>query len=127
MRYVMYGYLAIFFVSILINSVLWVRAKANMALLIYEIIAAAYLTAVTLIYFTPGWADGINIWFCLLIVPLVITDIYMTVWGRDEWICPPGFEHTEKELEMARMAAVIFVAPAYISGIMLLLQTCFGN
>ena len=126
MRYLMYAYLLIFFISILINSVLWVRAKANISLLIYEILVASYLTAVTLIYFTPGWAATVNIWFCLLIVPFVITDIYMTVWGKDEWICPPGFKHTKNELEFARIIAVIFVAPAYISGIMLFLQA-WGN
>ncbi|MCK4983196.1 MAG: hypothetical protein KAS17_09750 [Victivallaceae bacterium] len=122
MRYFMYAYLLIFFVSILINSILLVRAKANISLLIYEILAASYLMAVTLIYFTPGWMTVVNIWFCLLIVLFVITDIYMTVWGRDEWICPPGFKHTGSELELARIVTVIFVAPAYISGIMLLLQ-----
>ena len=127
MRYFIYAYLLVFFISILINSILWIRAKANISLLIYEILAASYLTAVTLIYFTPSWTTVVNIWFCLLIVPFVITDIYMTVWGRDEWICPPGFKHTENELELARIVAVIFVAPVYISGIMLLLQTWMKN
>lgn len=122
MRYFMYAYVLVFFISVLINSVLWVRAKTKIFLLIYEIFTASYLTAVILIYFTPGWADSINIWFCLLIIPLVITDIYMTVWGKDELICPPGFKHTKNEMEFARVAAVIFAAPAYISGIMLLLQ-----
>ncbi len=122
MRYFMYAYVLVFFISVLINSVLWVRAKTKIFLLIYEIFTASYLTAVILIYFTPGWADSINIWFCLLIIPLVITDIYMTVWGKDELICPPGFKHKKNEMEFARVAAVIFAAPAYISGIMLLLQ-----
>lgn len=121
-RYFMYAYLVVFFISILINSLLWIRAKVNILLLIYEIFAASYLIAVTLIYFTPGWPDAVNIWFCLLIIPLVVTDIYMTVWGKDEWLFPPGLKYTENELELARISAVIFVAPAYISGIMLLLQ-----
>ena len=122
MRYFMYTYLLFFIISVLINSILWIRAKANVPLLVYEILAALYLTTVTSIYITPEWATTANIWFCLLIVPLIIIDVYMTVWGKDEWICPPGFKHSGNELELARIAAVILVAPAYISGVMLLLQ-----
>ena len=112
----------IFFISIIVNSVLWLRAKANIALLIYEITVASYLIAVTLIYFTPRLAADINIWLCLPIIPFIIIDIYLSVWGKDEWICPPTLKHTENELELARIAAVIFASPAYISGMLLLLQ-----
>ena len=127
MRYFMYFYLLVFFISALINSVLWIRAKSRVSLLIYEIFTASYLTAVTLIYFTPDWKTNVNFWFCLLIIPVVATDIYMTVWGKDELICPAGIEHSQKELELARIVAVIFVAPAYISGILLLLQFWIKN
>jgi hypothetical protein len=122
MPYIIYAYVFIFFVSILINSILWLRAKANFFLFIYEILAACYLATVTLIYFTPNWVENINIYFPLFIIPIIITDIYITVWGKDEWLCPPGLEYSKGELELARVIAVIFVAPAYISGIMLLLH-----
>ncbi len=122
MQYVIYAYLLIFFISIVVNSILWIRAKANISLLVYEIIGTSYLIIATLIYFTPDWENSINIYFCLPLIPFIMTDIYLTVWGKDEWICPPVFKHTESELESARIAAVIFAAPAYISGIMLLLQ-----
>ena len=123
MIYFVYAYLLIFFVSAIINSVLWIRAKASISLLIYEIIVASYLMAITLIYFTPNWEAAVNIWVCLPVIAFITIDIYLTVWGKDEWICPPSFKYKENELELARMAAVIFVAPAYISGILLLLQT----
>jgi len=123
MLYCVYAYLLIFFISLVINSILWIRARASIALLIYEVIGASYLIALTLIYFTPGWADGINIWYCLPVIPFIITDIYLSVWGKPEWICPPGLiKHTENELELARVASVIFAAPAYISGVLLLIQ-----
>ena len=125
MQYFVYAYLLIFFVSVVVNSVLWIRAKASISLLIYEIIVASYLIMVTLIYFTPDCSALVNIWLCLPVIPFIITDIYLTVWGKDEWICPPSFKYNENELELARIAAVIFVAPAYIGGIMLLLETCF--
>ncbi|MBU8901690.1 MAG: hypothetical protein KOO69_03030 [Victivallales bacterium] len=81
--------------------------------------------AITLIYFTPDWETAVNIWACLPIIAFITIDIYLTVWGKDEWICPPSisFKCNENELELARIAAVIFVAPAYISGVLLLLQT----
>ena len=123
MQYVIYVYLLIFFISIVVNSILWIRAKANIYLLIYEVIATSYLIAATLIYFTPDWTENVNIWFCLPIIPFMITDVYMTVWGKDEWICPPGFKHTESELELARIVAVIFASPAYISAVLLLMQS----
>jgi hypothetical protein len=123
MRYFMYTYLLIFFISIAVNSILWIRAKANILLLFYEIVAAFYLIALTFIYFTPDLLTDINIWFCLPVIIFVIVDIYLTVWGKDEWICPPAFKYNANDLELARIAAVIFVAPAYISGIMLFLQT----
>ena len=122
MLYFVYAYLLIFFISVLVNSVLWIRAKANFLLLIYEITVACYLIAITLIYFNTAWAAAVNIWFCLLIIPFIMTDMYMTIWGKAEWICPPTFKYSEGELELARVLAVIFVAPAYISGIMLLLS-----
>ena len=122
MLYCVYAYLLIFFISIVVNSILWLRAKANVPLLIYEVTGASYLIAATLIYFTPAWAENVNIWFCLPIIPFIITDIYLSVWGRDEWICPPALKHTKTELELARIAAVIFASPAYICGILLLLQ-----
>jgi len=124
MHFFVYAYLLIFFISVVVNSILWIRAKANILLLSYEIIVAFYLIAITLIYFTPIWEAEVNMWFCIWIIPCIITDIYMTVWGKDEWICPPEFQHNESELELARIVAVIFVAPAYISGILLLSQFC---
>lgn len=123
MQYIIYVYLLIFFISIVVNSILWIRAKANIYLLVYEVIATSYLIAATLIYFTPDWIENVNIWFCLPIIPVMITDVYMTVWGKDEWICPPGFKHSEIELELSRIVAVIFASPVYISGIMLLIQS----
>lgn len=125
MQYFVYAYLLIFFISVVVNSVLWIRAKASISLLIYEIIVAFYLIVITLIYFTPGCSALVNIWLCLPVIPFIITDIYLTVWGKDEWICPSSLKYNENELELARIAAVIFVAPAYISGIMLLVQVCF--
>jgi hypothetical protein len=128
MLYCVYAYLLIFFISLVINSILWIRAKANSLLLIYEIVGASYLIALTLIYFTPGWADGINIWYCLPVIPFIIADIYLSVWGKPEWICPPTVvKHTEDELELARVAAVIFAAPAYISGVLLLIQVSLAK
>jgi len=122
MQYFVYAYLLIFFISIVVNSILWIRAKASILLLTYEIVVASYLIAMMLIFFTPSWANSINPWFCLAIIPFIIIDIYMTVWGKDEWICPPALKHSKNELELARIFAVIFVAPAYISGILLLIQ-----
>ncbi|MDD5697178.1 MAG: hypothetical protein PHH77_01055 [Victivallaceae bacterium] len=122
MRYFIYAYVLIFFISVLVNSVLWIRTKSKIPLLLYEIFTAAYLVAVTLIYFTPGWPEAVNSWFSLLIIPLVMTDIYLTVWGKDELICPPGLKYSKNEMELARVLAVIFAAPAYLSGIMLMFQ-----
>lgn len=122
MQYLIYAYLLIFFISVVVNSVLWIRAKASILLLIYEIIAAFYLITATFIYFTPTWAENVNIWFCLPVIPFIMVDIYMTCWGKDEWICPPVFKHTKEELELARIAAVIFASPAYISAVLLLIQ-----
>ena len=123
MQYFIYAYLVIFMLGLLFNSIMWVRAKANIFILIYEILTACYLTAVSLIYVTPGWSQYVNIWFCMLIIPFVSMDIYMTVWGPDELICPPGMSISKSDLEIARIMAVVFVAPAYICGALLLLET----
>ena len=122
MRYVMYAYLLIFFISVVVNCYFWLKVKANKALLLYEISAAFYLIAVSVVYFTPALVEKVNIWFCIPVIPVVMVDIYMTVWGKDETICPSGFEYDKNELEIARIMAVVFVAPAYISGIMLLID-----
>lgn len=128
MLYCVYAYLSIFFISLVINSILWLRAKASLPLLIYEITGASYLIALTLIYFTPGWAEGINIWYCLPVIPFIIADIYLSVWGKPEWICPSNLvKHSEDELELARVAAVIFAAPAYICGVLLLIQVTLSR
>ncbi|MDD5728491.1 MAG: hypothetical protein PHV59_08015, partial [Victivallales bacterium] len=65
----------------------------------------------------------VGIRFCLLIIPLAAADIYMTVWGKDELICPPGIDCRKQDLEAARILTVIFAAPAYICGTLLLLDT----
>jgi hypothetical protein len=123
MRYFIYAYLLIFILGLLFNSIMWIRAKANIFILLYEILTACYLTAATLIYITPGWPEYINIWFCALIIPFAAVDIYMTVWGPDELITPPGMNISQADLETARVMAVVFVSPAYICGILLLLET----
>ncbi len=126
MLYCIYAYLLVFFASLVINSILWIRAKANIILLFYEIIGASYLITLTLIYFTPSWSDGISIWYCLPVIPFIITDVYLSVWGKPEWICPPTLgKHSEDELELAKVAAIIFAAPAYISSVLLLIQVSF--
>lgn len=123
MRYFIYAYLVIFMLGLLFNSIMWVRAKANIFILLYEIITACYLTTACLIYVTPGWSEYVNIWFCLPVILFVSMDIYMTVWGPEKLICPPGMNISKSDLEIARVTAVIFVAPAYICGILLLLET----
>ena len=123
MRYFIYTYLAIFMLGLLFNSIMWIRAKANIFILLYEILTACYLTAASLIYVTPGWSEHTGIWFCVLIIPFVTVDIYMTVWGPDKLLCPPGMNISKSDLETARVMAVVFAAPAYICGILLLLET----
>jgi hypothetical protein len=121
----MYTYAAVFATVLIANSFIWIKLKNKWGLLIYEFFSGSCLVAAVVIYFTEFLRQGINKWFTLLIIPIIVTDIYMSVWMDAEKLRPENIEINEKELEFAKIFSIIFAAPAYITGIFLLIEKWF--
>ena len=122
MRIIIYIYLVIYFLSVLANIFMWIKTKGHKLLLLFEIITAFYLMFITFIYFTPTLYESFNFYWGIPVVPFALVDIYLSVWGKDDLICPPETGFSKNDLEIARILSVVFIAPAYISGFLFLLE-----
>jgi hypothetical protein len=122
MSYLIYAYLIIFTVILIGNTIFCFKHQTNIWLVLYELLAGAYLISVTLIYHYGALKDRINIWLTVPIVIVIAIDFYFSVLDKKQNIKPKDIEISDSEMELGTITSVIFAAPAYVSGAMLLID-----
>jgi hypothetical protein len=88
------------------------------------VLAGAYLIIATLVYHYGSLKERVNIWMALPIVAIIAIDFYFSVLDKGQSIKPKDLdvEVSDSEIELATVTSIIFAAPAYVSGSMLLID-----
>ncbi|MCF6177007.1 MAG: hypothetical protein L3J71_14710 [Victivallaceae bacterium] len=124
MSYLIYAYLIIFTIILIGNTMFCIKFHTNLWMVLYELLAGVYLIAVTLVYHYGSIKERINIWMALPIILVITVDFYFSVLDRGQSIKPKdlNIEVSDSEMELGTITSVIFAAPAYVSGSMLLIE-----
>jgi hypothetical protein len=124
MSYLIYTYLIIFTIILIGNTMFCIKFHTKLWMVLYELLAGVYLIAVTLVYHYGSMKERINIWMALPIVLVIAVDFYFSVLDKGQSIKPKDLdiEVSDSEMELGTITSVIFAAPAYVSGSMLLIE-----
>ena len=124
MSYLIYAYLIIFTIILIGNAIFCIKFKTNLWLVLYEVLAGAYLIIATLVYNYGSLKERVNIWMALPIVAIIAVDFYFSVLDKGQTIKPKDLdiEVSDSEMELGTVTSIIFAAPAYICGSMLLID-----
>lgn len=124
MSYFIYTYLIIFSLILLGNTIFCFKHHTALWLVLYELLAGLYLLAVTVVYNYGNLKERINIWLTVPIIIVIATDFYFSVLDKQQKIRPKNIdlEFSESDMEMGTITSIIFAAPAYVSGALLLID-----
>lgn len=124
MSYLIYAYLIIFTIILIGNAIFCIKFKTNIWLVIYELLAGIYLIGATLVYHYGSMKEHISIWLALPIILVIAVDFYFSVLDKGQSIKPKklDIEVSDSEMELGTVTSIIFAAPAYVSGSMLLID-----
>ena len=124
MRFVMFTYACIYLLILFSNIYYWLKYQGSLSMLLYELLSGAYMVFLIFAYFTPELSNKMPVLAVLPVTGIILFDFYMSVWGDIRKFAPKNLPVENHELEFARILSVIFAAPAYIVGVLLLTDLC---
>jgi hypothetical protein len=106
----------------LLNTIYWLKYKAKLLFLLYEILAGLLLLTIMCAYWLPTLRQTLNWTSVLAFLAVLCFDFYFTIWGKQEDIGLVTPKVTHEELEISKAISILLAAPAYITGLLLIFE-----
>lgn len=115
-------YMLLFFVLLVSNLIFHFKYKMKLVFFVYEIFSAIYMILVMIAYWNPLIMERLNLISIMPLILILAIDIYFSIWGKleDLGLKIPGLSRHEQET--AKVISILFTAPAYIVGLLLVFE-----
>jgi hypothetical protein len=115
-------YILLFLVLLVSNLFFHFKYKMKLVFFVYEIFSAIYMILVMVAYWNPLILERLNIVSIIPLIFILAIDIYFSIWGKveDLGLKIPGLSTHEQET--AKIISILFTAPAYIVGLLLVFE-----
>lgn len=114
MPWYMLLYVVLYGLLIAANSIVWIKERGSLTLLLFELFSGCYLISMIIFNYYPDLLKNIGNW-PVYAVPLVLgLECYYSVWGKADEMVPDSIKVDSQSFEAAKVISIIFGSPAYI-------------
>ena len=119
----MTSYVVLFAVVLALDLFFSLRGGLKAMFFAYEALSGVFLLFLMFAFWSPGLRGGIDTFTLAGFCANVGVDFYFSVWGDPATLGMRDWEVSGKDFETAKAIGVLFNAPAYVIGLLLLVET----
>ena len=119
----MTSYVVLFAVVLVLDLFFSLRGGIKAMFFAYEVLSGVFLMSLMLAFWSPGLRGFIDLFTLAGFCANVGVDFYFSVWGDPAALGMREGEVSGKDFETAKAIGVLFNAPAYVIGGLLLVET----
>lgn len=122
MSWLVVAYLTLFVVFLVSNLMALLKCRARAWFVAYEFFSGFFLLAMAAGYWIPAFGAHFGMVSVAALAAVLAFDFVFTVWFDPRQVGVPIPELSAGEMEAAKAVSILFVAPAYIMGMLLAAQ-----